>query len=545
MPVILNQQTRAIVWAQWRSIFNRFPRQRAGLVFTWLFSLLWYAGFAFLGVMAAWGLPEVRDHKTLLRILDIGLLIAFGYWQFMPLLMVSSGISLDLKRLLVYPIPERRMFGIEVLLRASTGTEVLLVLAGTAIGLWRSPIAHWWGPLFFIPFTAFNLCLSAGIRDLLSRAMHKRGVREVVVLGFVLLTQVPNFVVRMVPPEKLSAYAKQYSSISAMLPLPWQWTARLAAGEISVAALFGLALWVVVGAWFGYSQFRRGLRFDEAAAESANRASTAPTGRVPLLERIADLPLRIFPEPLATLIQKELLTLPRVPRFRTLFLMGTFFSLVIFIPYLSKPGGAPNPGFMQQNFLTIVVLYSMLLLTEPLFANVFAYDRKAAQAYYVLPVRFSTVLMAKNLTAGLFIGLEIVLVCLVTRAFGIVVSTRQLLESLATVLLFAAFLLAIGNLTSVRYAKAVDASNPWRGKGSGKAGGWLMLVYVAAAPAAILAHLARYAFESELAFFAVLGSAFFIAVLTYIVSFDSAIESADKDREQFLAALGEGEGVIG
>jgi ABC-2 type transport system permease protein len=543
--VILNQQTRAIVWAQWRSILNRFPRQRGGRIFTWLFSLFWYGGFAFLGILAAVSLPFIHDPSLLLRILDGGLLVAFIYWQFIPLLLVSSGVSLDLKRLMVYPIPESRMFGIEVLLRASTGAEVLLVLGGAAIGLWRNPIAHWWGPLFLIPFTAFNLCLSAGIRDLLSRLMHKRGVREIVVLGFVVLTQIPNFVMRMVPAEKLTAYANRYAAISAVLPVPWRWTAHLAVGEMSAAALGGLALWVVLGAWFGYSQFRRGLHFDEAAAESASRAPAERTGRTPLLERIAGLPLRIFPEPLATLIQKELLTLPRVPRFRLLFLMGAFFSLIVFIPFLSKPGGAPNPGFMQQNFLTIVVLYSMLLLTEPLFANVFAYDRKAAQAYYVLPVRFSTVLIAKNLTAGLFILLEIVLVCLVTSLFRVPLSVRQLLESLATVLVFAAFLLSIGNLTSVRYAKAVDASNPWRGKGSGKGGGWLLLVYVVTAPAAVLAHLARYAFDSELAFFAVLGSAFLIAMLTYTVTFDSALESADKGREQFLAALGEGESVIG
>ncbi|MDR3717416.1 MAG: hypothetical protein P4K98_01345 [Bryobacteraceae bacterium] len=543
--MILDQQTRAIVWAQWRTIFNRFPRQGAGRILTWIFSLIWYGGFAFLGVLAASGLPLVHDPKTLSRILDYGLLGAFVYWQFIPIMMVSNGMSLDLKRLMVYPIPERRMFGIEVLLRASTGTEVLIVLTGTAIGLWRSPLVHWWGPLFLVPFAAFNLYLSAGVRDVLSRLMHKRGVREVVVLGFVLISQLPNFMMRMVPAEKLTVYANRYTAISAMLPLPWQWTAHLVTGQVSAVALIGMALWVALGAWFGYTQFLSGLHFDEAAAESANRAPSERAGRIPLLDRIADLPLRIFPEPLATMVQKELLTLPRVPRFRMLFLMGAFFSLIVFVPFLSRPGGGPNPGFMRQNFLTIVVLYSMLLLTEPLFANVFAYDRKAAQAYFILPVRFSTVLIAKNLTAGLFIALEIVLVCLVTRLFGVALPARQLSESLATVLLFAAFLLAIGNLTSVRCARAVDASNPWRAKGGGKGGGWLMLVYLAVAPAAVLAHLARYAFDSQAAFFAVLGSAFLIAIITYVVTFDSAIESADKNREQFLAALGEGGGVMG
>ena len=544
--MLLDQQTRVILWVQWRSLFNRFPRNRGGVVLAWFFSLLWYAIFAFLGVMAAIGLPEVTSRALLLRILDFGLLGMLLFWQLMPLMMATSGLSLDLKRLLVYPIPESRMFGIEVVLRASTGIEVLLVMAGAAIGLWRNFTVPWWGPFFFLPFTAFNLCLSAGIRDLLTRLLRKRGVREVTVLGFLLLTQLPNILVRTIPPEKFAVIAQKYTAFSAILPLPWKWTARLVAGELSASAFFGLAFWLALGAWFGYSQFRRGLHFDEAAAESAGRKRTGPPGRLSVGERIAGLPLRFLPEPLATLVQKELLTLPRVPRFRTLFLMGAFFSLIIWLPYLSKPGGAgATTGFMPNNFLTIVVLYSMLLLTEPLFANVFAYDRKAAQAYYVLPVRFSTVLLAKNATALLFVTLEIIVVCLLAKLFRAPMTPVRLAESLATVFVFAAFLFGVGNLTSVRFGKGVDPSNPWRGKGSGRAGGWLMLVYVAAMPSVAIAHLAKYAFQSEWAFFAVQGAALFVAALTYIVTFESAVESANRDRERFLSALGAGEGIIG
>jgi len=542
--MLLDQQTRAIVWVQYRSIFNRFPRNRGGAVLAWFFSIVWYSIFAMFGVLAAFGLPEVTDRAWLLRVLDLGLLVCLLFWQLMPLMMATSGLSLDLKRLLVYPIPERRMFGIEVLLRASTGIEVLILLTGAAIGLWRNPIVPWWGPLFFVPFTAFNLCLSAGIRDLLTRLLRKRGVRELVVLGLLLLTQVPNLLVRTVPAANITAYLQRYSAFSAALPLPWQWTARLASGELSFAAFFGLALWLVAGAWFGYSQFCRGLHFDAAEAESASRKQTGPPGRVSFGERIAGLPVRFLPEPLATLVQKELLTLPRVPRFRTLFLMGAFFSLIIWLPYLSKPGGGANTGFLPQNFLTIVVLYSMLLLTEPLFANVFAYDRRAAQAYFVMPVRFSTVLIAKNATALLFVTLEILVVCLLAKLFRAPMTPERLGESLATVFVFAAFLFAVGNLTSVRYAKGVDSSNPWRGRGSGRAGGWLMLVYLAALPSVVFAHLAKYAFQSEWAFFGVQASALFVAVLTYVVTFELAVESADKEREQFLSALGAGEGII-
>jgi hypothetical protein len=186
----------------------------------------------------------------------------------------------------------------------------------------------------------------------------------------------------------------------------------------------------------------------------------------------------------------------------------------------------------------------MLLLTEPLFANVFAYDRRAAQAYFVMPVRFSTVLIAKNATALLFVTLEILVVCLLAKLFRAPMTPERLGESLATVFVFAAFLFAVGNLTSVRYAKGVDSSNPWRGRGSGRAGGWLMLVYLAALPSVVFAHLAKYAFQSEWAFFGVQASALFVAALTYVVTFELAVESADKEREQFLSALGAGEGII-
>ena len=229
--MLLDQQTRAIVWVQYRSIFNRFPRNRGGAVLAWFFSIVWYSIFAMFGVLAAFGLPEVTDRAWLLRTLDLGLLVCLLFWQLMPLMMATSGLSLDLKRLFVYPIPERRMFGIEVLLRASTGIEVLILLTGAAIGLWRNPIVPWWGPLFFVPFTAFNLCLSAGMRDLLTRLLRKRGVREVVVLGLLLLTQLPNLLVRTVPAANINAYLQRYSALSAALPLPWQWTARLASGE--------------------------------------------------------------------------------------------------------------------------------------------------------------------------------------------------------------------------------------------------------------------------------------------------------------------------
>ena len=59
--MLLDQQTRAIVWAQYRSIFNRFPRNRGGAVLAWFFSIVWYPSSLCSAVLAAFGLPEVTD----------------------------------------------------------------------------------------------------------------------------------------------------------------------------------------------------------------------------------------------------------------------------------------------------------------------------------------------------------------------------------------------------------------------------------------------------------------------------------------------------
>ena len=56
----------------------------------------------------------------------------------------SMGASLDFRKLLVYPIPHRKLFLIEVLLRLTTCVEMLLVMAGGLAGLLLNPAAGGW-----------------------------------------------------------------------------------------------------------------------------------------------------------------------------------------------------------------------------------------------------------------------------------------------------------------------------------------------------------------------------------------------------------------
>jgi ABC-2 type transport system permease protein len=542
---MLDGQTTTIVWAQWRSMLNRYSHGASGFggaLFVWIMMGVWYGLFAFLAWAIADLVPAIVSPVTLVQVVGAGLFLAFAYWQLIPVLMVSSGLSLDLRRLLVYPVPEQRLFGIEVILRVTTGAEVLIALCGLAVGLARSPLAPWWGPLFLLPFALFNMFLSAGVRDLLTRLFSRKGVRELIILGIVLVTALPNLLLTMVPGEAWKKLYAQYLEKVPGLPLPWQWAARLAVGGPSAVAAAGLAGYCGLAYWFGLRQFKRNLRWDAAAVRSAERARSSRRFEG-VLESLYRLPSRLMSDPVGGLVEKELRFLSRAPRFRLLFFMGFSFGLVIFLPIVLGRNNPPEA--IQNNFLVLVSLYSVLLLGEALFWNIFGFDRQAAQAYYVLPLHPRSVVIAKNLAAVVLLFLEVTLVTLVVAMFRLNVTPMKVAESYAVTLLLSLFMLTAGNIASTHYPRPMNPAQSWRNTTSGRLQAILLLLYpVIAAPIA-LAYLARWAFESQAAFFVVLLSGFVVAAMSYWVSLESAVEALENRREAILDSLARAEGPVG
>ena len=222
--------------------------------------------------------------------------------------------------------------------------------------------------------------------------------------------------------------------------------------------------------------------------------------------------------------------------------MGFSFGLVIWLPLILGRGRAP--GGFSDNILVMVSMYAVLLLGEGLFWNNFGFDRMAAQAYYVMPVKLSTVLIAKNITAVFFLFLEITIVTVVVLALRLKFPLSKIPEAFAVTLMLSVFLLAIGNLASTHYPRPIDPSNSWRHSSRGRIQGFLLLLYPVLALPIGLAYLARYAFSTDLAFYAVIGSGFAVAALAYLVSLESAAAAADQRREAILTALSRGEGPI-
>ncbi len=530
-------QAGAILWAQWRTFRNHFPRSnKSGALFTSLLTGAWYALFVYLAFFAAYLFSRPQEIEPFRKLLPGALLLCFLYWQVIPVLMASLGSALEIRKLLVYPIPPGKLFALDVLLRISTGAEMLILLTGTGIGLLLNPAVPLWAPACLVLFVLFNLCCSAGIRDVLVRLLARKRVREIVVFLLVLAAALPQLLLL----HGAAGRVRQFFSGELSLFWPWTATARLALGEFSFTAISVLAGWTAIAYVFGRWQFERGLRFDAAEAAAQGDSSKRRASR---LDWFYQIPNILFPDPLAALVEKELRFLSRAPRFRLVFLMGFSFGLIIWAP-MAFGRVVPKQTFLSDNYLTLVSVYALLLLSDALFWNCFGFDRNAVQIYFSAPVSMTTVLIGKNLAAVLFVLLEVAAIALVCTLLYLPITLLQIGEAFSVIAVLTSFLLAIGNLSSLYNPRAVNPSKSFRTGASGRTQALLMLAFPLSLIPVAVAYLARYAFHTEFAFFGVLLIAAAIGTMVYSYSMQNAVEASETRKEQVIVALSHGDGPI-
>lgn len=527
-----------ILWAQWRTLRNfRRGSGVGGFILPAVAMLAWYGTWAMLAVAVGFFVCQTGAGRILPVVLPTGLLAVSVYWQLTPLLTASMGASIDLRKLLVFPIPTQRLFQVEVLLRLSTCIEMMLVVTGLTAGLSVNPgLPNRAGVLAFVLFVLFNLFVSAGVRNQMERWMARRRVRELIVLVILLSAALPQLLVVTGVPASL----RRLLSVQAELWWPWSATARLALGEKATTLWLVLLAWTAAAWFFGRWQFARSLSFDAAAAESAGRKSGESRQ---WLDRFYRFPGAVFSDPLAVIVEKELRSLFRTPRFRLVFLMGFTFGVIVFLPIILRGGSGDGP-VPAGDYLAMVSGYALLLLGDVAFWNVFGFDRGSTQLYFLLPLPISRVFAGKNLAALFFVFLEITAIVCVWAAFRMPMNAVKAVEAYAVALAFSLYLLGAGNVSSVYYPRAI---NPERSTGAASAGrlrALLLLIYPAAAMPVLLAYGARYAFASDLAFWGVLAVAAALGAAFYWVALDSAIERIEQYKDSVLTTLAESEGPL-
>jgi len=520
-----------ILEAQWRTLRNGpAGGARIASLILWL---LWYGMWAGVALLAEVHAASA-DRTSLTVLLPWAMLGLTFFWQVAPFLTTNLGASLSLRKLLLYPIPERDLFAVELLLRLGTAAECLLVLAGLGAGLLRNSLVPLWAPLpALLLFAVLNLFLGVGLRSLMERLLAIRRLREAIVMLLVLCAALPQMLaIRGVPSSV------QHILLQRQHPaLPWVAAGRVAAGNVSALSVAVLFAWTAAAIAFGWSQFRRSLRFDAASAGASGSSHGGESGRAALIYRLPGL---LLADPLAALVEKELRSLTRAPRFRVLFLTGFLLGMLIWWPVLG--GSAGGPG--QVSYPVVVSAYALTLLAEVAFWNQFGFDRGAAQMYFTWPVPFSTVLRAKNIAALGFVVLAVTLVNALCALAGFPLGAAAIVEAYAVTLTLALYFLAAGNISSVRFSRPINPEHAWGHASPGRLQLYLLLLLpVFLAPLA-LAYVAGYAFDSRVAFYVVLAFDAFAGAVAYVIATGSAVAAASERREQFLGALSHSSGPV-
>jgi ABC-2 type transport system permease protein len=535
----------AIVRAQLLSMRSfRLGSSRRGALVSIITGLIWYGFWSIIAVTAFEYTSGGNEGDALRLNLPVGFMLVMVYWQLAPMVSASLGASLDLKKLLVYPIPRDKLFMVEVLLRVANAAEMLMVLIGGLAGLLFNPAFGRWtlapGVLAcFVLFTGYNLLLSAGLRNLLERLLARKRLREVLVLALVLTTAVPRVLVMS---NLKLRHAQRWLSATESPVWPWTAASHLATGPNQVFALVTMIAWTVLALAFGRWQFGRSLDYDAQAAQATDQPETALSERS-WSNRIFRVPALFLPDPVAAIVEKELRSLVRTPRFRLVFIMGFSFGILVWLPLVIGRRGSSD-SVLAQNFLVLVSVYALTLLGQVSYWNAFGFDRSAAQVYFSLPVKISTALAGKNIAAALFIFLEMSAVTVACLLLKMQISAMKIVESYVVIGIAALYMLGIGNLSSVHYPRAM---NPERVSQGGAASRWQALVvifYPLALLPIFLAYVARSVFESETAFLIVLAFAGVLGGVIYRIAMESAVEAAARRREQILSELSRTEGPV-
>jgi ABC-2 type transport system permease protein len=534
------RQIAVIAWAQFRTMRNHLPRTSTGAILVWILSLIWYGLAAALAVALARALPEIPI-DTLRAWMPVGLLGVFAFWQLVPLFTLSSGWSLQLNKLQIYPVANSSLFGIEVFLRITSAPEMILVLTGVLIGLLRHPALAFWPPFaLLLLFVPFNLFLSLGIRELILHSFDRKGFRELFAVLLISIGVLPQLLFagkHEVSPRYLAMARSSFT--------PWHGFAAVSTGLLSAPAILQMLLWTAAAYVFARRQFQKSLVQEDAFRSASSASGTHPERRASILQRLFDIPSRLFADPLGALLQKEFQSLLRMPRFRVIFGMACVFSVIIFIPIALNSATGGRNSFISHNFLVVVTLYGVLMMGDVLLLNIFGLDRRAAQIYFVAPVSLETVVKAKNLTAVTFIALQSLIVLLIAALIRVSLTAFNILDAVTAAAVVGVFFLCIGNLTSIAMARPIDPTQTFKKQAGAKMQLWILLCSLGMFVLVGFAFLARWALDSEWAMPGVLAVEFAIGVIFYRVATQSGVERAVREREQLLEALSKGPSPVG
>jgi ABC-2 type transport system permease protein len=507
------EQFAAIAQLRWRIFVNSLRTIRGRLeMVSWIFVGLMFAAMGIGGTFglaaAAWFLTSQHNAEWLALVLW-GVML---YWQLFPVMATAFSESFDSTNFLRFPIGYRSYFLIRMAYGALDPTTLIgtLWLIGIAAGVGiADPALLPWAVLLLATFGALNILLARVIFAWIERWLARRKSREI--LGLVFLVLIIG--IQFIGPV-LGRYHAHHGT-RARPVIPGVALNLVAAEEFTPPGTVGAALGaasrgnpgIALGLWAlecGYAavflwlldlRLRAQYRGENLSEAAPRVVAAAKLERTTVREGFA---LPGFPAPVAAVFEKEFHYLSRSGPM----LFDLVMPLVILFIFLLGPSSptrrpgmvAHGPGFAAFAF-PFGVAYALLILSNLTF-NSFGTEGAGVQFYFVAPVPFRQIMLAKNLMHGLLLAFEVCLLWVTVSLMRRPPSIGLTLATLAGALFAALVNFTVGDLMSLYSPKKFDYAVFGRQRASGTTafvvlGVQIAIIAMCAVTFAITSHYGR------------------------------------------------------
>jgi ABC-2 type transport system permease protein len=471
LPINQRGQLAAIANLRWRLFINslRTTRGKVEVLSRGLVSSAFLlGGLGGCSAMAAGAFYFLSEGKP--ELLALLLWPAFFFWQVFPVMATAFTNNPDSSDLLRFPLSYRSYFLVRLAYGSFDIAPALgsMWLAGIFLGIgFARPALLPWAGLVLLAFALVNLLITQMVFAWVERWLARRRTREIlgvlfilVMLSLQLIGPLMEHFGRRSRPE-ITRWIEVLRTTQALLPpgLAADAIAQAARAEFMVSFSSFLLL-CAFGTTIGYFlHLRLGAQYrGENLSEVAARSGTMQRQHLRLGWNLPGLPPSV-----AAAFEKEIRYLTRSGPMLLTLIMPIFMLVIFRLGPMSRQGSffarAPNMAFPAA------AGYALLILTNLVYNN-FGGDAAGIQFFYASPVRFSQIVLAKNLTHVTILVLEMALAWVaVTYLYG-PPTPGIALATIAGLLFAAPVNLAAGNMLSIYSPKKLDYSTFGRQRAS-------------------------------------------------------------------------------
>ena len=543
------QEVALLIRLRWRIQRNQLRQKNAklelvGLIVTGLFFFFFVGVIAFAFYEGA--ATMTRDNRmSWLALLFWGVLL---FWQVFSVFFASLTTVFDFRTLLRFPLHLGAYFVMNVAygladpIAMAAVTFLLAIVAGVAsVRPELLPAAFAVLLLFAFVNILIERCIGFWIEKLLSKRRTREITFVLMILGMISLQfvvplfadkskQILPWLPRVLPflnglPPGLAGRALAYAGSADFAACAGNFVALLA-----WAAPFAGLLWLRLGA-----QYRGELLLESEARAPAQRTATKTLAKPE--SSVAGVSA-LVPGEIAAIIQKELCYLKR----NGIAWMNLLLPLLLVLLFTMQSFTQRHHGQIEALsrssgwFFFGAVGYVLLLVLAPSY-NAFAFEGRGLQVFFTAPVRFRSVILAKNLLLLLLIAMEVAAVLVLLRVRGLWPGPQQFVTTLAAMGYIIPAQLTIANWASIAYPRKLEFGSMRNQRASGMTVLILLGTYITLGLSSFVVILAgKWSGNPWVSagVFLLLAAA---ATSGYVASLDPLSSFAEKKREVLLDAL--------